>query len=451
MVRMRLRCLLPAFLILVPCVAAEWEPVDEFGGWTAHDLGATGRFRLARWNKGWWLVTPSGHPLSVVGLCHAQMPRPDMRAPDDLIEAKFQNDPLLYARDLLAWMRGAGFNTFSYGDPEGLKDDMNRLGELMLVPGFIPGVQFPDLFDPAWRKEAAAKISRLVPAMSRDRRIIGYVLSHPLLFSPVMERPAIWRGGAIKRQNYMMAVKALPRDAPGKRAYVDYLRRKYVSYASYARRRGNLPAVRSFDRLLDIDLSANDSYETLHPDDAGFYTEMWHDLTAFLVAEIRKYDPQGLIFSYRFIRVMRWPDPWLEAMLKGVGSSVDAFAAELYGDNQYREIVDGIGRIAGKPTLILDGMRPEEFTYAEEANDEGEARAYDTMYRSLLQSAWFLGGSVCEYRDRWPASPYYSPRPNVSRLGVRRPDFAEREPLLACYRNLHSRKYVLRQKLLNPQ
>jgi hypothetical protein len=57
---------------------------------------------------------------------------------------------------------------------------MNRLSELMLVPGFIPGVQFPDLFDPSWRKEAAAKISRLVPAASRDSRIIGYVLSHPL-------------------------------------------------------------------------------------------------------------------------------------------------------------------------------------------------------------------------------------------------------------------------------
>ena len=239
---------------------------------------------------------------------------------------------------------------------------MNGFGELMLVPGFIPGPQFPDLFDPAWRAEAAAKIARLVPTMSRDSRMIGYVLSHPLLFSPVMERPAIWQNGAVTRQNYMMSIKALPAAALGKRAYVDDLRRTYGTFAKYEALRGKVAGAKDFDGLLSIDLSAREDYAALHPGDAAFYTEMWSSLTGFLAREVRKHDPQGLIFSYRFIRVMQWPDPWLEAMLRGVGPHVDAFAAELYGDNDYRGIVDGIGRIAGKPTVILDGMRAREFT-----------------------------------------------------------------------------------------
>jgi hypothetical protein len=439
-----LRYLLLALCLLLPCRALDWEPVDEFGGWSAHDLGATGRFRIASWNNGYWLVTPSGHPLSVVGLCHAAVPRPEERAAGDRFEAKFGNDPLLYGRDLLTWMRGAGFNTFSYGDPQGLNEDMNRLGELNLVPGFINGVRFVDLFDPAWRAEGAARISRVVPAMARDPRIIGYVLSNPLLFSPVMERPAIWQGGAIKRQNYLMAIKALPRGAPGKRAYVDYLRRTYGSIAQYTRRRGGVAKAKDFDDLLDADLSAGDRYETLHPDDAAFYTEMWGGLTSFFVKEIRKYDPNGMIFSYRFIRVMRWPDPWLEAMLKGAGPHVNAVAVELYGDNAYREIVDGIGRITAKPALILDGMRAKEFTYAEEADDRAEARNYGRMYRSLLASPWFLGSAICQYRDQLPRSPYYSPRPGTPRVGIRHLDFTDRPPMLACYRELHSQKYALR-------
>jgi hypothetical protein len=407
-------------LLFIGLTLAGAEPTDRFGGWMAHDLGATNRFRIAQWKGRQWLVTPEGHPLLVVGLCHSQMPAARFRIPSDTVEARFGGDTEAYAADVVAWMRGAGFNTFSYGMPKGAEREMNNFGELMLVPGFIPGPQFPDLFDPSWRAEAAAKIARLVPEMSRDPRMIGYVLSHPLLFSPVMERPGVWRGGAVKRQNYLMALKSLPDTAPGKRAYLEYLRRHPIKE----------PAAADYDRL--------------DPRDAGFYTEMWADLTRFLVAEIRKHDRTGLIFSYRFIRVMRWPDPWMEAMLRGVGPHVDAFAAELYGDNAYREIVDGIARITGKPTVILDGMRVREFTYSEQADDEAEAKSYREMFRSLVASPWFLGGSICEYRDKLPGNPFYSPRPKQARTGIRHPDFSERAALLHQYMALHAEKYTLR-------
>ena len=146
---------------------------------------------------------------------------------------------------------------------------------------------------------------------------------------------------------------------------------------------------------------------------------MWSDLTAFFASEIRKHDEHGLIFSYRFIRPVRWPDPWLDAMIRGVGPHVDAFAAELYADNAYRQIVDGIGAATGKPTIVLDGMREREFVYADEANDEREAQAYRDMYQSLMASPWFLGGCVCEYRQKLPNNAHYSPRPKEGRMGVR--------------------------------
>jgi poly(3-hydroxybutyrate) depolymerase len=66
------------------------------------------------------------------------------------------------------------------------------------------------------------------------------------------------------------------------------------------------------------------------------------------------------------------------------------------------------------------------------------------MYRSLLSSAWFLGGAVCEYRQKRPNNPFYSPRPDDARTGVRNADYTERAPLLAAFRELHPARYQLR-------
>ena len=102
---------------LVACALFAAEPVDRYGGWTSHDLGATGRFRIAQWKDRSWIVTPEGHPLIVVGLSHSQMPPSHLRPPGDTVEAKFGGDSKLYADDVVSWMRSAGFNTFSYGTP----------------------------------------------------------------------------------------------------------------------------------------------------------------------------------------------------------------------------------------------------------------------------------------------------------------------------------------------
>ena len=422
---------------------ASAEEVDRFGGWQEVDLGPSERFRLTRWRGGSWLVTPSGHPVVVVGLCHASLV-PFRRKPGDFIEQRFQNDEGRYIADLLAWMKNAGFNTFSYDVPAGAEAAMNCLGDLRLVPEFNKGPQFPDLFDPAWRSETACRIAAEVPRLRQNPRLIGYTLSSPLLFSPVMERPGIWHGGTIKRQNYMMATRSLPAGSAGKRAYVNFLRRTHRTFDSYVHRRGPVPGASSFDDLERVDLSSRDSYETLHPDDAAFYTDMWSDLTRFLVREIRRHDPDGLIFSYRILRIMRWPDPWLDAMLRGVGPHVDAFVPELYGEHPWREVMDGIGEITGKPSLIADGMRLREFVYVDETDDLREGAAYEEMFTSLLASKWFLGGCLCEYQGGQMRTQSYPPRAHVARSGIRNPDFTERGPLHTCFKRLHGTKHRLR-------
>lgn len=69
------------------------EPIDAYGGRTAYQLGATGRFRLVDWQDAKWLVTPEGHPFFGLGVAHPSLPPAAMRAVDDANESFFGNDP----------------------------------------------------------------------------------------------------------------------------------------------------------------------------------------------------------------------------------------------------------------------------------------------------------------------------------------------------------------------
>jgi hypothetical protein len=444
-----LSLLLSCLLAVTPRILISQEPVDTCGGWTEHQLSATDRFRIADWRGGKWLVTPQGHPFILTAVAHAKWPPPERRVDNDVTGDRFNNDPLVYADDLLQWADGAGFNSLTYGLPPGTEGKAPTLGELGLLRGFILNTpDFPDIFNPALRDSLALTIARRVPAMRQNTKMIGYVLSWPQMVSPAMMLPYVWKRIDRKPENHLMAIKALPAEAAGKQAYVNYLRQTYGSYNIYEAYRGAIPEATSFEDLLDLDLSVYDHYGLLHTDDAEFYSQMWSELTRFLVAEIRKHDPDGLIFSYRIIGLRQWPDPWINAFAKGVGPWVDGFTLEVYGNNRYRAIVDDLTKLTGKPSLFGDGMRPREFNYPDSASDEDEAKNYEQMFTSLLASPGFLGGSVCQYQDHKLPGPHYNPRPYAARLGIRRPDLTDRLPLLKTYQRLHARKYPIRYNAL---
>jgi len=216
-----------------------------------------------------------------------------------------------------------------------------------------------------------------------------------------------------------------------------------------AQARGIHVAATDFDALLAIDLGADESPWELHADDADFYASFWAEAVARAVAAIRRFSATLLIFSPRVIGLKKFPDAWLDAWLRGIGDRVDAYVPELYGNQQYREIVAHIGRLTGRPSFVADGMRPCEFNYVSGPEaDRNEATRYREMFETLLASPWFLGGTVCEYRPRIPEFAWYAEDPTVPRSGVRRADYSERDPLFATFQEVHARKYRTRVALL---
>jgi hypothetical protein len=424
--------------------AGDPEVVDAQGGWSEVSLPATGRFRLAEWRGGWWFVTPGGHPLVAVALAHANRQPAESRPEGDRTAERFGDDLAAYVNDRADWMGRAGFNAFSYTTPENAGVAVPWIATLPLLPGFINvGPKGFDPFDPAWRRAAADKIARDLPALASDPRVIGVSLSYPVMASPHMVPEWMWSRLGHRPTNLLRELKRLGADAPGKQAYVAYLREKHGSLdALYATRPNLLPVAGSFADLLPTDLAMGELPDRLSPDDAEFYARFWAEAAGFLAGEIRRQAPDLLVFSPRVIGLRTFPDPWLDAWLRGVGPHVDAFLPELYACDAYLGILDHIGRLTGRPSFVADGMRPREFNYAmDDGADRTEAELYRHMFESLLGSRWFLGGTVCEYRPRRPDFRWYAEHPTDARSGVRRADYTERGPLFAVYQQVHARKY----------
>jgi hypothetical protein len=425
------------------------EPVDRWGGWQEADLGATGRFRLAVWQDAHWLVTPDGHPFVGVGIAHANR-YPPPQAPGDTTFGRFGDSLEAFIADRAGWMQAAGFNAFSYTTPEHAGVAVPWIATLPLMPGFINvGPRGFDPFDAAWRASVDAVIARSLPALLEDRRVIGISLAYPVMASPHVVPAWMWERVGCQPTNLLRLLKALGPEAPGKRAYVGYLRDRYVTVDRYAAARGRKLVGRDFDDLLAVDLGEGESPWELHPDDAPFYSRFWQEAVAHALQVIRRLSADVVVFSPRVIGLRVFPDPWLEAWLAGVGRQVDAYLPELYACDPYREIVAHIGAVTGRPAFVADGMRPCEFNYGvDPAADETEAREYRRMLEALLASPWFLGGTVCEYRPRIPEFGWYTPEPGRARTGVRRADYSERDPLFATYQTVHHHKYRTRLALL---
>lgn len=405
-------------------------------------LEPMGRFRLERWRGAWWFVTPEGHPFIAVGLAHANR-CVNSTVPGDTLRERFGDNVEAYIADRAEWMRRAGFNAFSYTTPEHANVEVPWVATLPLMPGFINlGPRAFDPFDPKWRREVEEIVGRELPALLRDPRVIGVSLAYPVMASPHVVPRWMWARLDREPTNLLRELKALPPDASGKQAYVNYLRERYRTVEDYARARGLQGRVNDFSALNALDLGAGESPWKLHADDAEFYTRFWSEAVGHAVAAIRRYSSSVLIFSPRVIGWRTFPDAWLEAWLRGVGDQVDAFAPELYGNEPYREIITHIGRVTGRPSFIADGMRPCEFNYRTGADvDRDEAMRYREMFESLLGSPWFLGGTVCEYRPRIPEFSWYAENPAMPRTGVRRADFSERDPLFRTFQDVHGRKY----------
>ncbi len=430
------------FLVILFCAFYIVAPSQNC---VENNFEATGSIYIGKINGNYSFISPQGKPFVAIGIAHANMPSPHRRLPNDATSVLFENDEELFNQERDRWLIEAGFNTFSYTEPAKTGNKFFWVKTLNIFPAFVNnGGECIDLFSDSFRNRGKELINKNVPSIANDPYLIGISLGLPVLASPHQMPTRTWERRNEKPTNYFYYLQSLDRFSTGKKKYIGYLADKFGEIQTYCRKR-NWEVAASWEELLDMDLSVFENPFYLHPDDTEFYQQMWGEVISIFAEEVRKLAPAKIVFSPRLVGLHHFPDKWLDEWFKGVGPSVDAFIPELYGDNDYIEILNRIGSLTGKPTFIGDGMRPLEYNFTTTTDDAIEALMYEKMFGDLLKSPWFLGATVCEYHTQLPAFPWYAKKIDRPRLGIRNVDYSNRLPLLEIYKKMNHNANSLRK------
>lgn len=161
-----------------------------------------------------------------------------------------------------------------------------------------------DLFDPQVREEIRRNVEAQCRAFATNPRVLGVGLA---------DQP-VWTSAR------MVYFRSLPAGAPGKKRYVDWLRRRHRTVQrlneAYGTRFGSLE-----DALAPF--SAGESRPAVQRDDDEFLAIAADSLYGLLRAVVREFAPHHMFFGEKFVLRLS-PD----SVLKAVVQHVDVFLTQ---------------------------------------------------------------------------------------------------------------------------
>lgn len=306
------------------------------------DAAAQGFIRLSVVDGRDTLVAPDGKPFFAHGVNH--------------IGRHGAGDG---ARSVSDACKAMGFNAYGYGTPDELHDDLPYLESWNdLVPMSLHRVdgsfRFVDIFDPAVQTEISAKIEKTCAKSRENKNLIGYLWTDL----------AAWPLENKQNQNWVQFIRALPTEAPGRKAYEQFV------------------ASGEKEDIQFLRLFAREYFKVL-----GTAT--------------RKHDPNHLIFGDRFIFSTIVPE-LIEEMLP----YVDAIAIQPnYAAGFPRAQFDRIHAMTKKPVLICDfAIRFKDGDKKInggklEASAEDAGKAYTDYIREVAATGYIVGAFWCNLID----------------------------------------------------
>lgn len=407
------------------------EDWDEYGGWLSGPrLEATGFFRAEKHQGKWWLVDPEGrlfwsHGADCVRPNNAHTPITDRR--HYFAELPGAGSPFAQFYGLGHWAphgyyQGKGpYETYNFTGANLLRKygeewkrefaqishrrlrrwGMNTVANwsdeeiyLLRKTPYCVAVsardrkpiqgsegywgQFPDPFDPSFRKALDARMGAERGKSAGDPWCIGYFVDNELGWG----------------DDVSLAVAALasPPDQACKRAFVEDLRRKYGEIGKLNAAWGTGHA--SWEALLEG--RAPPDRNKAREDLAAFYTRIAEEYFRHAREAVKQVAPRNLYLGCRF------------AWVNDRAVRAAARYCDVIGLNKYADSVAGFRLPEGvdKPAVIgefhfgaLDrgmfhtGLRPVE-------SQEARAAAYAAYVRGALEDPWLVGTHWFQYGDQ---------------------------------------------------
>jgi hypothetical protein len=321
---------------------------------TAQELGTNvsqkhSVIRLAEIEGRTWLITPDGKPFFAHGITHVtnRSLRTDYNAVSKACKA-------------------LGFNAYGYGCPTELKKDMPYVEGRNYVPisTYLGGsFRFIDIFNPSEQQRLTQQVKQRCLENRDNPNLIGYYWTDL----------SAWPLNNSVGKNWVDFTRDLPADAPGRKAYAEFLK-TWEGDDAKARDLGFLQVVaREYFRVMG---EAN-----------------------------RKHDPHHIIFGDRFAfntiipEVLKEMLPWVDAI------AIQPPFQPGFPKDKYQEIHE----LTGKPILICD------FAIRFKDGDKSirgwklqeDARAAGVHYakyiRAALETPYIIGSFWCNPIDSKPA------------------------------------------------
>lgn len=365
------------------------QTLDMYGGFSDIQRQSTGFFRLEKINNRDFLITPEGHPFIVLSVVHVS----------------WGKDPAIPFEDIHKNLKSLSFNCAGY-----------QLGtELRTMMPYIEGVwikgakrerpigknaadlqyEFNDVFDPAILKINEGIIKGDCERNKNNPFYLGYYFMDCPVWDIVLARKLF-------DIDYPAYIKSLPSGAPGKIAYVEFLKKKYSGKIKSLNKAYNT-SFTSFDWVLDHGfpgLSAVGSREFM--DDMEFHGLIAEQYYSTTVKFFKQYDPNHLIFGDRFKQhplTGRFGD---ESVLKVAGKYVDIISVEPDFSKDFDpEVFNHLHSITGRPIMIgdhdVEGFSPE---MGLSAYYKARASAVAKYKSDAFTTGYIVGYGKCQYFDR---------------------------------------------------
>jgi hypothetical protein len=360
---------------------------DAYLGFSGLRLKATGYFRLEEKNGKSFFVNPNGNPYLALSVTH-------------FFWGNTENIP---GREIVNSLKSWNYNAAGYDVEEDMKPLIPFLWDIFVIgptKTFHQRLYTPnkmenrmwDIFDP--RVVAINdSIIKADCALHKDNpNLIGYYL----IDCPIWY---IKNGRKVSEMDYASFIKQLPASAPGKKAYVKFLKKKYSNIE--ALNNSYRTTFKSFSEIMTFpfkDLSAEGSNE--YRDDHEFLGVIAGQYYSTVCRSVRRYDTNHLILGDKYTM----PNQSEENVLRAAAKYVDVISTEAFGrdfDGSTGKNLSEIHRITGKPIMICDHDSRDEKMRGADLRSFHHERAVGTgeFISEALATGYIIGCAKCQYFD----------------------------------------------------
>lgn len=375
--------------------------LDRFGGLSSLRAASTGWFRVERIVDRWFFVTPDGSGFFSLGVTHAvDCIRLDER---DQFRKKFGGDAGKLSEFILERFREWGYNSSGYGALDAMQSRIPYVAGIWTEGprSFAAHANSPntDIFDPAVRKRLRETVRRTAARHARNPFCLGYVFIDLPVWSPVPTSGA----------SYVDFFRAQSPEAPGRRAYVSFLRARYATDSTaLAQNYGAGPAELAAADFSRIAAKSN----VVADDDEAFLNRTAESYYACVVEALRAVDPHHLILGDR---LMAFPERTPDSILITAAKFVDVISFQPLGTGKpIGAYLNHVARITGKPVLLVDvntmAMRPAKDMTDSTDYEQSSGQHTLSYYLDAASSTACIGIHRCTIRDYQPWNTQYHRR-----------------------------------------